>query len=1267
MERKCPNPECNSVDVRSLTPTDFVCANCKTFFKVETPFVARRIFISYGRDEYACVAERLKSDFIARGHEVWFDKERLKEGRDWEKYIEEGLNWVRSDPTTGRVVFIITPHSTRRPDGYCLNEIAAAIQKNLSIIPIMLVSAEPPLSICRLQHLDMQDCLPIEERSGRYEDRFKRLMCAIEADELNFDGIQATILNALDPVTFDADISFHLPKFTGRKWVFDEIDNWYRQEKFSQRVFWLKGGPGVGKTAISYWLSYKRREISASHFCKFGNSLKADPRRVVRSIAYQLSTQLPAYQDKLGVMNLKKIIEDAKDASALFDALIIQPLASNYPTPDRKVTILIDALDEASENGRNELARFIATEFNKTPDWLYLIITSRDEPEVAFHLQGLNSYVLDTNTEQNREDIESFLANELEEFCDDKERIGLLVDQIYQKSEGLFLYARWVCDEIRNKNLSINRVREFPQGLGGIYAEFFSRRYADISEYQSKLLQPLKIIIAAKEPLAKGQIKSVLGWNDTQFNDFNLGLGSLFPLIGEGDEAVLHPFHRTIVDWLDNETTALKYFVDRKEGTRILAQYGWELYVNGRDSLPRYFAKYLPVHLAESDESDKLKRYLTDPDVFATRYADDIYAFFSDWNIMRAFASLNELLLADSAKLLADSIMARNDIDVVSEKNVALLRGIGKIFSEIADASTATTYYERAIAVVPPDYDQFRLSKLYDESAEAYREAGEYDKAARLYQLAYDLRQSIHARMGTRETLLAFAESINNCGHVHFHKEEYPKGVAKYEEAIAQYSTLEGDPDVGEADSWNNIAQCRMNSGDLEGWKIAVERCIHVLDNLKSFSRFYIVDRNNCGSYYNQVGDFISAAGQYEKVHSFALLHYGKDYPATQRAALNLIEALRKSGDWQNMALFESVFATYVEPIKASDDLDLKLWLCVHLLATGRRDEAHGLFRHIYEDDVAKRHGLFMQLAVAFIADYDFADAVMLLEEAIANRCEVLGPEADASDDVVRFVAAIEKARRKRPERAMLASKGALDRLAEIAIARGSIDAKLLLCGELIRAGFHARARELFADLHGEDLSAQYRFFSNLANMLIDEHSYKLPSVLLEEAFRILMDAKALDPIEIGEMLDGICSKIHAMGISMRKDESFDKHVFEDSYRGLIRLAETHGDLAEAEEKRASIEWLHAVAYNEIAYHCYMPIDRFETSEKLFTKAYALVMSNPVNAGNLIEVANMYLNLQTALFRQGKPVDTDKVRSAALALGGDPRSKKADVLVQGLE
>ena len=122
-----------------------------------------RIFLSYGHDDYSSLAWRIKRDLEALGHEVWFDVERLKSGGDWERYIEEGFEFASKENETGRFLLLMTPHWVRRPDGYCLNELARAYGRSLPVIPVMVSTIEPPLSICRLQWLDMRHCFPAEQ------------------------------------------------------------------------------------------------------------------------------------------------------------------------------------------------------------------------------------------------------------------------------------------------------------------------------------------------------------------------------------------------------------------------------------------------------------------------------------------------------------------------------------------------------------------------------------------------------------------------------------------------------------------------------------------------------------------------------------------------------------------------------------------------------------------------------------------------------------------------------------------------------------------------------------------------------------------------------------------------------------------------------------------------------------------------------------------------------------------------------------------------
>jgi hypothetical protein len=110
----------------------------------------------------------------ARGHEVWVDVERLSAGVDWEDGIAGGLTWVKDAQHDGRVLLLMTPHALRRPDGYCLNEIARAASSRLAIFPVMVADSEPPPAINMLPFFDLRDCVPsqtaLDDKSETWQE-----------------------------------------------------------------------------------------------------------------------------------------------------------------------------------------------------------------------------------------------------------------------------------------------------------------------------------------------------------------------------------------------------------------------------------------------------------------------------------------------------------------------------------------------------------------------------------------------------------------------------------------------------------------------------------------------------------------------------------------------------------------------------------------------------------------------------------------------------------------------------------------------------------------------------------------------------------------------------------------------------------------------------------------------------------------------------------------------------------------------------------------
>lgn len=623
----CPN--CQSPQaVFSQKRQIYVCPDCDHKFSPPAKIAAaKRIFLSYGHDEFVPFAEKLKNDFEQRGHEVWYDAERIRLGGDWERYIEEGLNWVTASAKEGRFVLLMTPHSVRRPKqagnqyGYCLNELARALSRGFEPVPVMLSPCEPPLSICRIQYLDMQNCWPLLEGKKNYQSGFKRLAEAIEQDRLDFEGAQSRLCQRLEPLPFEADMKKHLARFTGRQWVFDEIDRWLANPRGS-RVFWICGSPGVGKSAIAVWLCTYRPEVAAFHLCIHGHTQKADPRQVVKSIAFQLSTQLYDYQQALNASNLEKILAKG-NPQTLFDSLIVQPLSRNFPRPANTVLILIDALDEATENGRNELAAFIAGEAGKLPEWIRLIITSRPEPEVTTPLQGLKPYQLDASRKENKKDLRTYLQRELAPLAEGGQVSGPAMDTLLEKSEGLFLYADWVREELKKGHLSLGEVEQFPRGLGGIYLQFFERQFPDRSRFSKKYRSVIETVAAARENLTVNFLCELFDWTDYEQHETLDALGSLFPM----ENGNIRPFHRSVIDWLTDPKKAGPYLVSIQAGHERLAESGWQDYLAGGDGLRMddYHLQYLSSHLAQWAARVSEKKRCPILDRLVTLIADPAY------------------------------------------------------------------------------------------------------------------------------------------------------------------------------------------------------------------------------------------------------------------------------------------------------------------------------------------------------------------------------------------------------------------------------------------------------------------------------------------------------------------------------------------------------------------------------------------------------------------------------------------------------------------
>jgi tetratricopeptide (TPR) repeat protein len=584
-----------------------------------------KIFLSYGRDEYVAEARALRDALQARGHEVWFDEGRLKGGRDWENQIEQGIR------DCDRVVLTMTPYSVRRPDGYCLNELAKAMELQKTIIPVLLapVPDGAPTSICRIQYLDWRDAVPATEQQERFSARLSRLCEAIEHDRLDFEGGQQRLKRHLRPLDFASDMQRHIARFQGRAGLFARIRAWLADPSSSQ-IFWLSGPPGVGKSAIAAEISHRWEEGAAHHFCVAGHQDKSDPAKAVLSIAYQLSQRLDLYAVRLSNLELEQ--EAVKDAKTLFDNLLVGQLSRDFPAPPKPCLVVIDALDEATApDGRNALAELIALDWRRLPPWIRLLITGRPEVEVQGWLGEADTLSLQGDDPEQVADLRSHVARELEAMGRPVRPETL--ERIVERSEGAFQYVVLLLEDIRQGRCNPDDARDLPSGMGAYYRQTFQRRFLDASTYQDRLRPLIALLLASPEPAPLAVLASASGMTVAEVRRQLSQLGSMVTVSPaetgwDTDWDTARLTHATLAKWLtavDARTrlpSAAPYDVQGDTATlcdEVLRR--WEGRTDDAPAHP-FVARVLWPLLMRGDQGDAMDRVAFDLSVYWEEKSD---------------------------------------------------------------------------------------------------------------------------------------------------------------------------------------------------------------------------------------------------------------------------------------------------------------------------------------------------------------------------------------------------------------------------------------------------------------------------------------------------------------------------------------------------------------------------------------------------------------------------------------------------------------------
>lgn len=135
--------------------------------------------------------------------------------------------------------------------------------------------------------------------------------------------------------------------------VIDMIMNWANGGSSANKMLWLRGPAGGGKSAIAQAIAERlsaQESLAASFFCRRGEGRREDAISVIQTIAYQMCTHTPSFQSYVGRLlgNNPSILD--KSIQTQFTSLLLEP-ATKIPEDEAHPTIIvIDGLDECKDH-----------------------------------------------------------------------------------------------------------------------------------------------------------------------------------------------------------------------------------------------------------------------------------------------------------------------------------------------------------------------------------------------------------------------------------------------------------------------------------------------------------------------------------------------------------------------------------------------------------------------------------------------------------------------------------------------------------------------------------------------------------------------------------------------------------------------------------------------------------------------------------------------------------------------------------------------------
>lgn len=276
-------------------------------------------------------------------------------------------------------------------------------------------------------------------------------------------------------------------------------------------ILWVSAPPGSGKSfqaslVIDHFL--ERQATCCYYFFKYGDKSRRSISHCFRSLALQMSSQIPAVRKALSEHAKTGMQLDKVDGQTAW-RVIVQQILLTIVLPSETYWI-VDGLDESESSKAFVDAISTMASFEGR---IRLLVFSRPPPVInqAFQKASKTIRVIAHSLQQNTADIRQVAREEMEFLVSDESFKESAVEEITRRSNGNFLWASLVIERVLRCHRSddVDRVlQSTPDGMEQLYlrmCETVSALEPDQDIALSRLL--LGWATYSKRPLTVDELK----------------------------------------------------------------------------------------------------------------------------------------------------------------------------------------------------------------------------------------------------------------------------------------------------------------------------------------------------------------------------------------------------------------------------------------------------------------------------------------------------------------------------------------------------------------------------------------------------------------------------------------------------------------------------------------------------------------------------------------------------------------------------------------